>query len=99
MNFPWGCDQTSVAYNVLFVVFEAAGPVDASKYSCGQSEDVQFEWLLDKDYVILCHAEAVEVAGEEGRANRYIADLLHLPQGRLLMLLIWRGKEHCPVNT
>lgn len=75
-------------YGVVLVEFQAASPSDASEVGRGQLDDVQFEGLLHEHDVVLSHPEAVEVAGEQGGAERDGADLLDLPQRRLLVVFI-----------
>lgn len=48
---------------------------------CGHLEDVQFEWLLNEDEVVVSHAEAVVVAGAEEGAAGHCADHLKVLQG------------------
>lgn len=80
--------NVGLAYNVVLIKFKAASPAEASEVGSGQLDDVQFVGLLHKHDVVFRHAEAVEVAGEQGGAKRDGADLLDLPQRRLLASLI-----------
>lgn len=75
-------------HGVVLVELQAASPAHASEVGRGQSDDVQFERLLHEHDVVFAHPEAVEVAGEEGGAERDGADLLDLPQTFLLTLFI-----------
>lgn len=75
-------------YGVVLVEFQAASPGDAPEVGRGQFEDVQFERLLHEHDVVFGHPEAVEVAGKQGGADRDGADLLHLPQRRLLSVCV-----------
>lgn len=50
------------AHNVIVVELKAVAPVGPPHVGCAQLEYVQFERLLHKDYVVLCHAKAVKVA-------------------------------------
>lgn len=81
--------RPSFAHNVILVEFKAAAPVDISEVSCGQFDDVQFEGLLHEDDVVLRHAKAVEVAREQGGAERNGANLFHLAEGWLLLFFIY----------
>lgn len=74
-------------YDVVAVEFQAAPPVDAPEVGGGQSDDVQLQRLLHKHDVVVSHAEAVEVTREQSGAKRERADLLDLPQSRLLVLI------------
>lgn len=88
MNYCFTQNRRHFAYNVISVEFQAAAPVDISEVGCGQFEDIQLEGLLHKDNVVLRHAEAVEVARVQGRAEGNRANLFHLPEGWLFLLSI-----------
>lgn len=75
-------------YGVVLIEFEAAPPGDASEVGGGQFQDVQFEGLLHEHDVVLGHPEAVEVAGIQSGAERNGADLLDVPQRRLLAVFL-----------
>lgn len=52
-----------MAYIFPWTEFQAARPVDAPHVRSSHLEDVQFKRLLEEDEVVVCHGEAVIVAG------------------------------------
>lgn len=80
--------QVRGTHSVILIKFQAASPRHTSEVGRGQFDDVQFERLLHEHNVVFGHPEAVEVAGEQGGAERDGADLLNLAQCWFLTLFI-----------
>lgn len=81
-----------MAYIFLWAEFEAARPVDSPHVRSSHLEDVQFERLLEEDEVVVCHAEAVVVAGREHGTAGERGDHLHVLQSGDLLALVCRAK-------
>lgn len=80
--------ECQATYIVVRIKFEAVPPVDSSKIGSCEFDNVQFEGLLHKHNVVLCHSEAVEVAWEHSGPKRNGTDLLYFPQSQLFVFFI-----------
>lgn len=76
-----------MAYIFPWTEFQAARPVDAPHVRSSHLEDVQFKRLLEEDEVVVCHGEAVIVAGWEHWTAGERGDHLRTLQSRALLAL------------